>query len=287
MIILVPILIPVLNQFQIDLTHFGIVLLVNLTIGQMTPPVGVLLFVASSVAQGAARAAGEGGGAVRRGADRGAAGHHLCPGAVAVAAAGAQVAAAGAPTASAGTEIASNLDEDRNHPRRRQPPDAVTPTIRLHPADDVVIARHQLISGARIGEEGVTASGLIPAGPQDGGAAHRRRPAGEALQPDHRRQHSRHRAGPARAHPQSGDGRIRARLCLLGRRPSDAGGAAAGHLRRHREARRAGGDAQLHRHPHQRQLLGHGGARHRATTSAATSIPRRWPTFPTSTASSP
>ena len=49
MIILVPILIPVLNLFHIDLTHFGIVLLVNLTIGQLTPPVGVLLFVASSV----------------------------------------------------------------------------------------------------------------------------------------------------------------------------------------------------------------------------------------------
>jgi tripartite ATP-independent transporter DctM subunit len=51
MIILVPILIPVLSQFQIDLTHFGIILLVNLTIGQLTPPVGVLLFVASSVAK--------------------------------------------------------------------------------------------------------------------------------------------------------------------------------------------------------------------------------------------
>ena len=49
MIILVPILIPLLTQFQIDLVHFGIVLLVNLTIGQVHPPVGVLLFVASSV----------------------------------------------------------------------------------------------------------------------------------------------------------------------------------------------------------------------------------------------
>ena len=49
MIILVPILLPVLNHFQIDLTHFGIILLINLTIGQLTPPVGVLLFVASSV----------------------------------------------------------------------------------------------------------------------------------------------------------------------------------------------------------------------------------------------
>ena len=51
MIILVPILIPVLNLFHIDLVHFGIVLLVNLTIGQVHPPVGVLLFVASSVAK--------------------------------------------------------------------------------------------------------------------------------------------------------------------------------------------------------------------------------------------
>src|SRR5690606_29408715 len=51
MIILVPILLPVLTHFQIDLTHFGIILLVNLTIGQLTPPVGVLLFVASSVAK--------------------------------------------------------------------------------------------------------------------------------------------------------------------------------------------------------------------------------------------
>jgi tripartite ATP-independent transporter DctM subunit len=49
MIILVPILIPVLNIYHIDLTHFGIVLLINLTIGQLTPPVGVLLFVTSSI----------------------------------------------------------------------------------------------------------------------------------------------------------------------------------------------------------------------------------------------
>jgi tripartite ATP-independent transporter DctM subunit len=49
MIILVPILIPVLSQYHIDLTHFGIVLLINLTIGQLTPPVGVLLFVSSSI----------------------------------------------------------------------------------------------------------------------------------------------------------------------------------------------------------------------------------------------
>ncbi|MDP1989653.1 MAG: TRAP transporter large permease [Syntrophales bacterium] len=49
MIILVPILIPVLTLYHIDLTHFGIILLINLTIGQLTPPIGVLLFVASSI----------------------------------------------------------------------------------------------------------------------------------------------------------------------------------------------------------------------------------------------
>src|SRR5207253_5638431 len=38
------------------------------------------------------------------------------------------------------------------------------PVIRIHPADDVVIARRQLISGTRLPDEGVTVSGLIPAG---------------------------------------------------------------------------------------------------------------------------
>ena len=51
MIILVPILIPLLTDLQINLLHFGIVLLVNLVIGQITPPVGVLMFVASSVSK--------------------------------------------------------------------------------------------------------------------------------------------------------------------------------------------------------------------------------------------
>ncbi len=36
--------------------------------------------------------------------------------------------------------------------------------IRIHPADDVVIARHQLVGGTRIASEGITVSGLIPPG---------------------------------------------------------------------------------------------------------------------------
>ncbi|SHM79185.1 UxaA family hydrolase [Rhizobacter sp. OV335] len=42
--------------------------------------------------------------------------------------------------------------------------EASAPTIRIHAADDVVIARRQLVSGTRIESEGVTVSGLIPPG---------------------------------------------------------------------------------------------------------------------------
>ena len=38
------------------------------------------------------------------------------------------------------------------------------PIIRIHPADDVVIARHQLVGGTVLASEGVTVSGLIPPG---------------------------------------------------------------------------------------------------------------------------
>ena len=41
---------------------------------------------------------------------------------------------------------------------------ADAPTLRIHPADDIVIARRQLVSGTRIDAEGVTVSGLIPPG---------------------------------------------------------------------------------------------------------------------------
>src|SRR5512136_814688 len=38
------------------------------------------------------------------------------------------------------------------------------PAIRIHPADDVVIARVQLLGGTRIDSEGVTVAGLVPPG---------------------------------------------------------------------------------------------------------------------------
>ena len=48
-IILVPILYPVANQLGIDPIHFGTVLVANLGIGLVTPPVGVVLYVAASI----------------------------------------------------------------------------------------------------------------------------------------------------------------------------------------------------------------------------------------------
>ncbi len=39
-----------------------------------------------------------------------------------------------------------------------------TPTIRIHAADNVVIARRQLLGGARIDDEGITVTGLVPPG---------------------------------------------------------------------------------------------------------------------------
>lgn len=47
--ILLPIFIPILNTIGVDLLHFGIIMTVNLAIGQFTPPVGVNLYVACGI----------------------------------------------------------------------------------------------------------------------------------------------------------------------------------------------------------------------------------------------
>lgn len=49
-LILTPILLPIVISVGISPVHFGIIMVVNLAIGFVTPPVGVNLFVASSVA---------------------------------------------------------------------------------------------------------------------------------------------------------------------------------------------------------------------------------------------
>jgi tripartite ATP-independent transporter DctM subunit len=48
-IILIPILAPVATQFGIDPLHFAMIVVVNLCIGLITPPVGVVLFVACGI----------------------------------------------------------------------------------------------------------------------------------------------------------------------------------------------------------------------------------------------
>ena len=47
--IFAPIFMPVIHQVGIDPVHFGVIMTINMAIGQITPPVGVNLFVASSV----------------------------------------------------------------------------------------------------------------------------------------------------------------------------------------------------------------------------------------------
>lgn len=49
MYIFIPIMAPVAQELGIDLVHFGVIATVNLAIGQVTPPVGVNLFVAIGI----------------------------------------------------------------------------------------------------------------------------------------------------------------------------------------------------------------------------------------------
>jgi TRAP-type C4-dicarboxylate transport system permease large subunit len=49
MVILVPIMIPLLKASQVDLVHFGVILIGNLCIGALTPPLAILVFTAARV----------------------------------------------------------------------------------------------------------------------------------------------------------------------------------------------------------------------------------------------
>ena len=50
MYILVPIVLPVAQSFGYDLTALGVIISMNMAIGQITPPVGVNLYVACNIA---------------------------------------------------------------------------------------------------------------------------------------------------------------------------------------------------------------------------------------------
>ena len=48
-LILAPILFPIAMQLGIDPVHLGIIIVVNLEIGMVTPPIGLNLFVTSGI----------------------------------------------------------------------------------------------------------------------------------------------------------------------------------------------------------------------------------------------
>ena len=48
-IMIVPILLPLAQQFGVDPIHFGVIVVTNLAISMSTPPVGITLFVSSSI----------------------------------------------------------------------------------------------------------------------------------------------------------------------------------------------------------------------------------------------
>jgi len=49
--LMLPVLLPIVKDLNIDLVHFGVVMVLNLMIGQVTPPFGVCLFVIADVAK--------------------------------------------------------------------------------------------------------------------------------------------------------------------------------------------------------------------------------------------
>jgi len=51
LIILTPVLLPIVTSMGVDPIHFGIIITMNLAIGQSTPPTGVNLFVASQIGE--------------------------------------------------------------------------------------------------------------------------------------------------------------------------------------------------------------------------------------------
>lgn len=51
MIVMIPTLLPVLKSLNVDLVFFGVMLVINLAIGTITPPVGVSLVVTSAIAR--------------------------------------------------------------------------------------------------------------------------------------------------------------------------------------------------------------------------------------------
>ena len=50
MVVMVPLLVPVATAYGIDLVQFGVIVTLNLLIGELTPPSGVVLFISAGIA---------------------------------------------------------------------------------------------------------------------------------------------------------------------------------------------------------------------------------------------
>jgi len=51
LLIIVPVLIPTAQALEIDMVHFGVMVVVNIMLGLITPPYGLLLFVMTRIAE--------------------------------------------------------------------------------------------------------------------------------------------------------------------------------------------------------------------------------------------
>ena len=49
LLVIVPVLIPTAEALGIDLVHFGVVVVVNIMLGLITPPYGLLLFIMTNI----------------------------------------------------------------------------------------------------------------------------------------------------------------------------------------------------------------------------------------------
>ncbi len=50
LLIIVPVFIPTAQALGIDMVHFGVVVVVNIMLGLVTPPYGLLLFIMTNIA---------------------------------------------------------------------------------------------------------------------------------------------------------------------------------------------------------------------------------------------
>jgi C4-dicarboxylate transporter DctM subunit len=51
LILMTPVLMPLLAQYGVDPVHFGVMITLNMTLGLLTPPVGLSMFIVCSIAR--------------------------------------------------------------------------------------------------------------------------------------------------------------------------------------------------------------------------------------------